>query len=245
MLGGIVGIVVFLLLFFYVAFFNKGAAGERSVARRLATLPKEQYVILNDLLLPTSYGTTQIDHVVVSIYGIFVIETKNYKGIIYGGQDAETWTQNVWGNKYSMPNPIRQNKVHVKAIGRYLNTLRIQSNIYSIVAFSSRANVLPNSTECHIIYYNQIKKAIRLYNTPQLTIEQVNQIVSVLQSEHLDTKESRRNHNRQVRDNQRERQLKIDNGICPRCGGTLILRNGKFGRFYGCSNYPNCKFIIK
>lgn len=95
MLGGIVGIVVFLLLFFYVAFYNKGAAGERSIARRLATLPKEQYVILNDLLLPTSYGTTQIDHVVVSIYGIFVIETKNYKGIIYGGQDAETWTQNV------------------------------------------------------------------------------------------------------------------------------------------------------
>lgn len=112
-LGGIVGIVVFLLLLFYAAFYNKGAAGERSVARRLATLPKEQYVILNDLLLPTSYGTTQIDHVVVSIYGIFVIETKNYKGIIYGGQDAETWTQNVWGNKYSMPNPIRQNKVHV------------------------------------------------------------------------------------------------------------------------------------
>ena len=84
-----------------------------------------------------------------------------------------------------------------------------------------------------------------MYNTPQLTIEQVNQIVSVLQSEHLDTKESRRNHNQQVRDNQRERQLKIDNGICPRCGGTLIVRNGKYGRFYGCSNYPNCKFILK
>ena len=49
MLGGIVGIVVFLLLFFYVAFYNKGAVGERSIARRLATLPKEQYVILNDL----------------------------------------------------------------------------------------------------------------------------------------------------------------------------------------------------
>ena len=104
MLGGIVGIVVFLLLFFYAAFYNKGAAGERSVARRLATLPKEQYVILNDLLLPTSYGTTQIDHVVVSIYGIFVIETKNYKGIIYGGQDAETWTHIA---DYNVPDIVR------------------------------------------------------------------------------------------------------------------------------------------
>lgn len=234
-----------ILFLLFVVFYDKGKAGERSIARRLATLPKEEYITLNDLLLPTSYGTTQIDHVVVSIYGIFVIETKNYKGIIYGGQDAETWTQNVWGNKYSMPNPIRQNKVHVKAINKYLNALKIQSNIYSIIAFSPRANVLPDSTECNIIYYSQIKQAIRLYNTPQLTIEQVNQIVSLLQTEHLDTKESRRNHNRQVHDNQRERQQKIDNGICPRCGGTLILRNGKYGRFYGCSNYPNCKFILK
>lgn len=245
MIGGILGIIIFLLILFYAAFYNKGAAGERNVARRLETLPKEEYVILNDLLLPTSYGTTQIDHIVVSIYGLFVIETKNYKGIIYGGQDAETWTQNIWGNKYSMPNPIRQNKTHVKAICRYLNALKIHSNIYSIIAFSPRANVLPDSTECHIVYYSQVKQAIRLYNTPQLTIEQVYQIANTLRTEHLSTKESRKEHNRQVRENQRERRQKINEGICPRCGGVLVLRIGKYGSFYGCSNYPNCKFILK
>ena len=60
---------------------NVGKAGERRVARKLDWLPKE-YTILNDIMLRTQYGTTQIDHVVVSPYGIFVIETKNYKGWI-------------------------------------------------------------------------------------------------------------------------------------------------------------------
>ena len=59
---------------------NIGKYGERRVARKLDWLPAE-YVALNDLLLPTRYGTTQIDHIVVSPYGIFVIETKNYKGV--------------------------------------------------------------------------------------------------------------------------------------------------------------------
>ena len=40
-------------------------------------------------------------------------------------------------------------------------------------------------------------------------------------------------------------QEKIDNNICPRCGGKLVLRNGKYGDFYGCENYPKCKFIKK
>ena len=62
---------------------NIGKRGERRVARKLDWLSKE-YITLNDLLLPTRYGTTQIDHVVVSPYGIFVIETKNYKGWILG-----------------------------------------------------------------------------------------------------------------------------------------------------------------
>lgn len=37
----------------------------------------------------------------------------------------------------------------------------------------------------------------------------------------------------------------VEHGICPRCGGTLVLRNGKYGEFLGCSNYPKCKFIKK
>ena len=61
----------------------KGAVGETVVATELGLLPRDKYRVLNDVTLPTPNGSSQIDHVVVSIYGIFVIETKNYKGWIY------------------------------------------------------------------------------------------------------------------------------------------------------------------
>ena len=77
---------------------NIGKRGERRVARKLDWLSKE-YITLNDLLLPTRYGTTQIDHVVVSPYGIFVIETKNYKGWIFGHENSEEWKQSLLGKK--------------------------------------------------------------------------------------------------------------------------------------------------
>lgn len=75
----------------------KGIVGEQIISALLSGLPKEQYILLNDVMLQTDKGTTQVDHVLVSVYGIFVIETKNYNGWIYGGEYAEQWTQNIYG----------------------------------------------------------------------------------------------------------------------------------------------------
>lgn len=58
---------------------STGELGESFVAEYLEQLP-DGYYIYNDVVLPTERGTTQIDHVVVSKYGVFVIETKNYRG---------------------------------------------------------------------------------------------------------------------------------------------------------------------
>lgn len=77
--------VIFLLLSFLAGraiVLGKGKLGEAKVSHIVGRLPKEDYVVLDDLMLTNKYGsTTQIDHVVVSRYGIFVIETKNYKGL--------------------------------------------------------------------------------------------------------------------------------------------------------------------
>ena len=103
---------------------NIGKFGEKRVARKLDWLSKE-YITLNDVLLPTRYGTTQIDHIVVSPYAIFVIETKNYKGWIFGHQDSEEWKQSLLGKKrfwgwsseqHKLRNPIRQNAAHARAV---------------------------------------------------------------------------------------------------------------------------------
>ena len=49
-------------------------------------------------MLATKSGTTQIDHVVVSKYGLFTIETKNYRGKIYGDDARDKWTQVIVTN---------------------------------------------------------------------------------------------------------------------------------------------------
>ena len=68
---------------------RRGDWTESKVAKQLAKLPKDEYIVLNDLMLPTSYGTTQIDHVVLSLYGVYVIETKNYTGTLIGNEKSE------------------------------------------------------------------------------------------------------------------------------------------------------------
>lgn len=56
-------------------------------------LPRDEYTIYWNVTLPTPDGTTQIDHIVVSPYGIFVIETKAYGGWIFGDRRQKQWTQ--------------------------------------------------------------------------------------------------------------------------------------------------------
>lgn len=82
-------ILILIVLLNFPLWPSKGNAGEKAVSRKLSRLPKEEYKVLNNVMLATSKGTTQIDHIILSIYGIFVIETKNYNGWIYGGEESE------------------------------------------------------------------------------------------------------------------------------------------------------------
>ena len=232
------------LIIYLIFFYGIGKAGEKAVARRLKRLPEEEYKVINDLMLPTSYGTTQLDHVVVSRYGIFVIETKNYKGHVYGGENAEYWTQNIRGNKYSTPNPIRQNNTHIKALEYHLKKLNIDCPIHSIVAFSNRCRISVSVRgNCNVVYYNQVLPVIKRYQVSFITQDNIERTIRYLSEINIIDKTARKNHNYHVRMHQFERQQKIEYGICPRCGGMLVRRKGKYGPFLGCSNYPKCNFI--
>jgi hypothetical protein len=82
----------------------KGYLGEADVRQRLKNLP-EEYITFHDVLVPNEDKTTQIDHIVVSPYGIFVIETKNYKGWIFGNEKSRYWTQSNFKRKDKFHNP--------------------------------------------------------------------------------------------------------------------------------------------
>ena len=101
----------------------KGFLGETviNVAMWLK-LDKNVYHRLNGITLPRANGdSTQIDHIIVSVYGIFVIETKNYKGWIYGSEKQKQWTQAFPnGSKFKFQNPLRQNYLHIKTLADLL-----------------------------------------------------------------------------------------------------------------------------
>jgi hypothetical protein len=109
----------------------KGFIGEWIVKRRLKKLPPE-YHVLHNILLPNDENTSQIDHIVVSPYGIFSIETKNYQGWIYGKESQYQWTQVFGRNKFKFYNPIIQNKSHIKA----LNNIIKENVIHSMIVFT-------------------------------------------------------------------------------------------------------------
>lgn len=95
----------------------KGKMGERAVKKLMARhLDPSVYREFSDVTLHTEDGTTQIDHIYVSPFGILVIETKNMRGWIFGSRNQAQWTQTIYRNKFRFQNPLRQNYKHIKAL---------------------------------------------------------------------------------------------------------------------------------
>lgn len=117
----------------------KGYVGEKIIELQAKKNLDENYIILNNTTLPVDkHHTTQIDHIIVSPYGIFVIETKNYKGWIFGGEHQKKWTQKL-NKSYSFQNPLHQNYKHTQVLGHILKDIVDPTFIYSLVIFTPSA----------------------------------------------------------------------------------------------------------
>ena len=215
----------------------KGRVGEMRVELSLgSTLEGKQYVINNLVLNVGENKTSQIDHILINRNGVFVIETKNYEGRIYGSENQHEWTQVLaYGHvKNKFYNPIKQNNTHAYHVSRILTD---KLPIIPAVVFVKANTQFIKAQGVYTL--SQLKKLI---NQPSgnLTVQQMrnayNQLINadnpnISKNEHVN--------------NIRSMQSDIAHNICPRCGKKLVLRNGKYGEFYGCSGYPQCKFIKK
>lgn len=224
----------------------KGRIGEKSVSLTLSALPKDEYIILNDLMLRNGNSTTQIDHIVISVYGIFVIETKNYKGWIFGNSNRDYWTQNIWGNKYSFYNPIFQNQSHIRFLKKKFDIIREKEiYIYPIVVFLHASKLhLSGDCEC-VLWRNELNTFIKSHRQNVLTFDECASIASSLVNNNITNQKERAEHKANVNTAKLYHDNFIHNRCCPLCGGKLIHRTGKYGNFYGCSNYPECRYTSK
>lgn len=117
--------------------FLKGKIGEFAVVAHVKLyLDRDSYTLLNDCTLPDEQNqTTQIDHILLSPFGIFVIETKNYKGWIFGSQHQKTWTQKIYKKSFKFQNPLHQNYKHQKVLEAVLSDIVEPQFIHSLVVF--------------------------------------------------------------------------------------------------------------
>ena len=234
---------------------HKGKVGEMRVHNILSQLP-DDYTVLDDVVLKTANGTTQIDHVVVSKFGVFAIETKNYRGEISGNDNRQEWTQIIvtdvtyvkkWWKTYSYVtknhfyNPVKQSVAHANAIRKALIEWP-KLKVVPIVVFAGSAVLNNVTTQHHVVYDDRLLSTILSYDTPFITDVEIDRVVGCLKRIDARDQIDDRTHVSNVKAAKQNYNSKIASGICPRCGGNLVKRKGKYGRFYGCSNYPRCTF---
>ena len=161
----------------------KGFLGETviNVAMWLK-LEKDVYHRLNNITLPlVNGGSTQIDHVIVSVYGIFVIETKNYKGWIYGSEKQRQWTQAFPnGSKYKFQNPLRQNYLHIKTLADLLGLE--PRYFHSMIAFIGECELKTRDELPEHVLTSGMASYVKKKQDKLLTDEEVSAIIEQIES---------------------------------------------------------------
>jgi hypothetical protein len=177
----------------------KGALGERRTSSLLSRLDPDKYKTLNNVLLRLDDGrTSQIDHVVVSVYGIFVIEVKNYTGWIYGSQYEQHWTQVIYKRKEPLFNPIRQNYGHTKALEEVLKDYG-ELVFWPVVVFSDEA-VLKVTSTVPVINASDLIHVIKDHNQQVMTSDMVDQIYTMLETAAIRDRREVKRHVESVKD---------------------------------------------
>lgn len=207
-----------LLIFFAILYlrFNKGKIAEKMVHHKLMQLP-EEYHVIDNVLFMSNGRSTQIDHIVVSPFAVFVIETKGYKGWIFGGEGTEYWTQSIYGHKSTFYSPLLQNDGHIRFLKFMLKDL---GNIpfVPIVVFNNEA-VLKFNVNNHIVvnrYY--LKDAFLQYKETVISQEFKTKIISRIEmSSRTQEKGAMREHKYNAKSKRYDTQNKIKHGVCPRC----------------------------
>lgn len=217
----------------------RGAMGEARVNRSLRAALGDDYQLFHDLMLPVRDSTTQVDHVIVSPFGVFVVETKNMSGWIFGSADQAQWTQVIFRRKSKFQNPIRQNFKHVKAVQTLLGIGA--HKVHGIVAFVGNATPKSGIPAGVVWSVQSLAQQIRSRRAVLLSEDEVRAFAARLSSDDFwPTRRTRSEHVRRVRAEVAHRR---DPSNCPRCGTTLVERTNRRdgSRFLACPRYPDCK----
>ena len=246
----------------------KGKIGEKLTEDTFNRFEKYNYDLygktLSNVYIPKSATeTSEIDVIYISERGIFVVESKNYSGWIFGRENDQYWTATLPGRrgkaeKNKFYNPLMQNAGHIKHLSNYLKQYYQNINVkfFSIIVFSDRCKFksIPQTSSHVIIKRSDLFESVKWIlarekiTLSMLEVDEIYENLLSLTKINYDTKQA---HIDNIRNNNISNPVspyRSEVPICPLCGRKLVLRTATKGaragkKFYGCSTYPKCGYI--
>lgn len=162
----------------------RGTMGEDRVHRLLTTmLPRTQYTVFRGIVIPSGGGTRRIPHLVVSQFGVFVIQPVHRPGRITGARSQNLWSQRTWGRVHRFDNPMYQNELDILALERLLSRPGVL--FHSLVVFSSESYFTGASPE-DVIPAEKLIPLIRRRGHKVMEAESCGQVLKILREARLD-----------------------------------------------------------
>ena len=247
--------------------FDKGSQGEYLIWDSLQQLPGYKKFLFNCYLPKRNGESTEVDLILLHESGIYVFESKNYSGWIFGTETQQYWTQSLPGrygqaHKVKFFNPILQNQAHLKWLGEYLG---IDSHFfYSCIVFGDECtlkDITLTSGRHYVTNRSNLFAAISSHiqlSITKLSPEQIDSLYAKLFPLTQVDAEQRAQHIKEVKEIQHKQEVAAQapvasaqgsqDGICPLCVCRLVLRTATRGanagnKFWGCSNFPKCRYI--
>jgi len=211
-------------------------------------LNKSDYHLIKNVTIPTEDGTTQIDHIIVSRFGVFVVETKNMKGWIFGSENQKQWTQQIYKSKHRFQNPLHQNYKHTKTLETALGLS--PDKLISVVVFVGDST-FKTKMPANVTYGGGYIRYIKSHTKPLLTETEVQRVIQQIADGRLKPSiKTHRQHAQHVKEivANKEAAQASDSKTCPKCGSEMVLRTSKKGanagdQFWGCSAFPKYRAI--
>jgi hypothetical protein len=165
----------------FPTFQNNGESLVSKVLSRNFRAP--DYHLMNHVTLRMDDGTTQVDHILVSRFGVFVIETKDYNGWIFAHAADKTWTSVRFRQKYRFQNPIHQNFRHVLAVQNLLDFVP-QDALESLVVFCGNAEFKTEVPD-GVVHIEQLVAHIKQRSTERIALNKMQYAVGRLETARL------------------------------------------------------------
>lgn len=221
---------ILLVVIVFIIIYIRESKNNTAIKKTLKRLPKESYMILTDVYLSSIRKDHKIDNIIISKYGIFIIKYVDATGKIYGDERENEWIQLKDKKKSYFPNPLKEIHSDVRVLASLLDLN--EKYFIPIVCFTEEVVISCETKDklTQLVFLDDVIKAYR------------KEILKYGLAEIRDKIKESNNLDKTSCDNGTSSNTVSKSNVCPKCGGRLVVRNGKFGEFQGCSNYPECKY---